>query len=61
MNVQVGNRTLEVKEDQIANIIEPGSQWSEARDLEIGNAEAPAELEEMEIPLEPTGGTGRHR
>ena len=50
-----------VKEEEIKDIIEPGPLWSGARDLEIGNGEAPAELEEMEMPLEQTGGTGGNR
>jgi RNA polymerase primary sigma factor len=41
-----------VKEEEIKDIIEPGPQWSGARDLEIGKGEVPAELEEMEMPLE---------
>ena len=53
MNVQVGNRTLDSTEEQIVNIIEPGSQWSETGDLEIANVEAPPEAEEeLEIPLD---------
>ena len=46
MNVVVGNLTLESTEKQIADVIEPGSMWSEARDLEIGNIELPTEAEE---------------
>ena len=52
MNVYVGNNTLDSTDEQIANIIDPGSQRSETGDLEIGNIEAPAELEEREMPLE---------
>jgi RNA polymerase primary sigma factor len=51
MNDQVSNLVLESKEKQIADIIEPGSLWSGARDLERGNEEALAELEEIEEPL----------
>ena len=51
MNVQVGNRTLDTTEEQIVNIVEPGSQWSETGELEIANVEAlPEAEEELEIP-----------
>jgi RNA polymerase primary sigma factor len=41
-----------IKEEEIKDIIEPGPLWSGARDLKIGKGEVPAELEEMEVPLE---------
>jgi RNA polymerase primary sigma factor len=52
MNIHVGDIPLEAPEEEIAEIIETGPQWSGARDLEIGEAEAPAELKEMEVPME---------
>jgi RNA polymerase primary sigma factor len=53
MNVLVGKRTVESTEEQIENIIEPGSQWSEAGDVEIGDIDAPAgSEEEIEAPLD---------
>ena len=52
MNIFVGNLPLEAMEKEFAEITEPGLPGSEARDLEIAEAETPAELEEMEMPLE---------
>ncbi len=52
MNIFAGTLPLEAMEKEFAEITEPGWPESEARDLEIGEAEAPAELEEMEMPLE---------
>ena len=52
MNIYVGNLPLEATEKEFAEITEPGLLGSETRDLEIGEVEAPAELEEMEMPLE---------
>jgi RNA polymerase primary sigma factor len=41
-----------VKGEEIKDIIEPGPPWRSARDLKIGKGGVPAELEEMEMPLE---------
>ncbi len=41
-----------VKEEEIKDIIDPGLLWSGVNHLEIGNAEALAELEEIEVSLE---------
>jgi RNA polymerase primary sigma factor len=53
MNIYVGNLPLEATEKEFAEITEPGLPVNEAGDLEIGEAESPAELEAMEMPLKP--------
>jgi RNA polymerase primary sigma factor len=52
MNIFVGNLPAEVMEKEITEVLEPGLLGSEARGLEIDEGEAPANLEEMEMPLE---------
>ena len=52
MNILTGSLTLEAKEKEFADTTELGPLWSEAADLEINEAESPAELDEMETPTE---------
>jgi hypothetical protein len=52
VNKYVGNLLFESREEVTAGKIAPDLLGSEGRDIEICTEEVPAELEEMEVPLE---------